>query len=120
MKRSYWIEHKGKRIVFIDFSNATAGQVDEAIAQARPIIAGEAPRSVLCLVETHGTKFTLDIGQAVKRFTAHNNPFVKMTAVVGVDGVQQVLVNSVIVFTRRRNLVVKKSREEALDFLVSQ
>ncbi len=120
MKRAYWIEHKRKKILFIDFSNTNAEGVNEAIAEAKPIIAGEAPQSVLCLVETHGTPFALDIGQAIKQFTQHNKPFMKMTAIVGVDGLQQVLLNSAIVFSRRKNLVVRESREKALDFLVSQ
>jgi len=120
MKRSYWIEHKGRKIFFIDFSNTNLDGVNEAIAQAKPVIAGERPQSVLCLVQTHGTKFSLDIGRAVKAFTLHNKPFMKMTAIVGVDGLQQVILNSVIVFTKRSNLVVKRSREEALEFLAAQ
>ena len=120
MQRSYWIEHKRKKIVFIDFSNTNLDGVNEAIAQAKPIIGGERAHSVLCLVETHGTRFSLAIAQAIKEFTLHNKPFMKMTAIVGVEGLQQVVLNSVIVFTRRTNLVVKSSREEALEFLVSQ
>ncbi len=119
MKRSYWVEHKGRKIVFVDFSNTDIDGVKEAIAQAKPIIAGEPPHSVLCLVETHGSKFSMDVSQAVKDFTMHNKPYIKMTAIVGVDGLQKVILNSVIVFTRRTNLVVKASRQEALDFLVS-
>ncbi len=120
MKRAYRVEHKGKKIVFIDFSNTNVDGVKEAIAQAKPIISSQPPRSALCLVETHGTKFSLDIGQAVREFTLHNKPFVKMTAIVGVDGLQQVILNSVIVFSRRTNLVVKRSRDEALEFLAAQ
>ncbi len=120
MKRSYWIEHKRKKIVFVDFSNTDLEGVKEAIAQAKPIIAGEPAHSVLCLVETHGSRFSLEISQVVKEFTLHNKPFIKMTAIVGVEGLQKVILNSVIVFTRRNNLVVKQSRQEALEFLVSQ
>lgn len=120
MKRSYWIEHKGRQIVFVDFSNTDINGVNDAIAQAEPIIAGEPQRSVLCLVETYGSKFSMEVSHAIKAFTMHNKPYIKMTAIVGVDGLQKVILNSVIVFTRRSNLVVKPSREEALDFLASQ
>ncbi len=120
MARSYWLEHRGKKIVFVDFSNTDHAGVCQAIAEAGPIIAGEPPHSVLCLVETFGTKFSLDISKDVKAFTLHNKPFIKMTAIVGVEGLQKVILNSVIVFTKRNNLVVKNSRAEALDFLVSQ
>jgi hypothetical protein len=119
MTRSYWMEHKGKKIVFVDFSQTDIDGVKEAIAQATPIIAGEPKQSVLCLVETFGSKFSMEVSQAVKEFTMHNKPYIKMTAIVGVDGLQKVILNSVIVFTRRHNLVVKPSRPEALDFLAS-
>src|SRR5512142_101647 len=117
MKRSYWIEHKGRRIVFIDFAHTDLEGVYQAIEDAKPIIASQPHGSVLCLVETMGTPFSMDVSQAMKEFTMHNKPFMKMTALVGVDGLQKVIFNAVIVFTRRHNLVVKQSREEALDFL---
>ncbi len=120
MKRSYWLEHKGKRILFIDFAHTDLSGITEAISQAKPAIEGEPRHSVLCLVETHGTRLSVPIGQAIMSFTLHNKPFMKMTAIVGVDGLQQVILNSAIIFTKRTNLIVKKSREEALDFLVAQ
>ncbi len=120
MKRSYWIEHKGRKIVFIDFSNTTIEGVNQAITEAKPIISSQAHGSVLCLVETHGTPFSMDVSALMKEFTMHNKPYMKMTALVGVDGLQKVILNAVIVFTRRHNLVVKSNRQEALDFLASQ
>ncbi len=120
MKRSYWIEHRGKKIVFVDFSNSDVDGIRQAIADAKGLIASEPPLSVLCLVETTGTSFSFDISQAIKEFTLHNKPFIKMTAIVGVEGLQKVVLNSVIVFTKRKNLVTKGSRAEALDFLVAQ
>ena len=120
MKRSYWIEHDGKKIVFVDFSRTDLEGVKQAIAEAKPIIAGEPRHSVLCLVETFGSKFSPDVAEAVKDFTLHNKPYIKMTAIVGVEGLQKVILNSVIVFTRRKNLVTRASRADALTFLVSQ
>ena len=118
MKRSSWMSHKGKRILFINFADTKVDGVNEAIAEAKPMISSQPPESVLFLVDTTGTSFSLDISSAVKEFTMHNKPFMKMTALVGVEGLQKIILNSVIMFTKRRNLVVKNSREEALDWLV--
>ncbi len=120
MQRSYWVEHKGKKIVFVDFANTDADGVNEAIAQAKAIIGRETPHSVLCLVETQGTKLSIAIGRAVTAFIQHNKPYIKMTTVVGTDRVQEVLLSSAIVLTKRTNLVVKRSRTEALAYLVAQ
>ncbi len=120
MKRSYCLEHQGKRIVFVDFSHTDFRGITQAIAEAEPLIAGQPPASVLCLVETFGTGFSFEISQAIKEFTLRNKPFMKMTAIVGLEGLQKIVLNSVIVFTKRKNLVTKGSRTDALDFLVAQ
>ncbi len=120
MKRSYWMEHRGRKIVFVDFARTDVAGVKQAISEAKPLIAAEPPLSVLCLVETFDTAFSFEISQAIKEFTLHNKPFMKMTAIVGVEGLQKIVLNSVIVFTKRKNLVTRGSRAEALDFLVSQ
>lgn len=120
MKRSYWIEHRGRKIVYVDFSNTDLAGVVQAIAEAKPLIAGEPPHSVLCLVETPGTRFSKDVADVVREFTEHNKPFIRMTALVGIEGLQKIALNSVFVFTRRKNIVMKGSRAEALDFLVAQ
>lgn len=62
---------------------------------------------------------TLEISDLLKMFTLKNKPFIKMTAISGLAGVQKVVLNAIIMFTKRDNLVVKKDREEVLDFLVS-
>ena len=43
----------------------------------------------------------------------------KMTALVGVEGLQKVIYFAVLTFTKRTNIVLKNSRPEALDWLVS-
>ncbi len=120
MKRSSWINYNGKKILFIDFANAKVDGVNDAIAEAKPMISSQPPKSVLCLVDTTGTSFSLDISSAVKEFTMHNKPFMKMTAIVGVEGLQKIILTSVIMFTKRDNLIVKNSRQEALDWLSQQ
>jgi hypothetical protein len=42
----------------------------------------------------------------------------KMTAVIGLEGLQTVMLNAIMMFTRTKKVAVKNSKEEALDFLV--
>ena len=120
MAGTQWISHRGKKILLIDFSRSEIEQIEDTISQAKPIIAREPAMSVLCLVDTTESKFDIKISQALQEFSAHNKPYMKMTALVGVEGLQKVIYFAVLTFTKRKNLVMKNSREEALDFLVSQ
>jgi hypothetical protein len=43
-----------------------------------------------------------------------------MTAVIGVEGLKQIIFNSFLAFTKRKNLVLKNSEEEALEWLIKQ
>ena len=43
-----------------------------------------------------------------------------MTAIIGVEGLKLIIFNSLLAFTKRKNLILKNTKEEALDWLVSQ
>jgi hypothetical protein len=56
----------------------------------------------------------------VKEFTKHNEPYMKITALIGVEGIKKVIYDAVLLFTKRKNLILKNSKEEALDWLAEQ
>lgn len=119
MAGAQWIIHKRGGILLIDFSNSDIKAINSTIAQAKSLIAAEPPLSILCLVETTGSIFDIEISKAIQAFSEHNKPYMKMTALVGVEGLQKVIYNGVPVFTKRTNIVLKSSQPEALDWLVS-
>jgi hypothetical protein len=119
MARGEVITYKDARIVHFDLSHATLKEVEQAIAEGGPFVWGQPPKSVFCWVNTEGTIMTQEISSALKMFTLKNKPYVKMTAISGIGGVQKVVLSAIIMFTKRDNLVVKNTKEEALDFLAS-
>ena len=54
----------------------------------------------------------------MKDFAAKNSPYIKGSAVVGVEGIQMVLLQTVI-FATRREIKVFSSLDAAKDWLVS-
>jgi hypothetical protein len=119
LPRTEVITHNNARIVHFDLSHATLQQIEQAIAEGAPLVQEQPANSVLCWVNTEGTTMTKEISDVLKMFTLKNKPYVKMTAITGLAGVQKVVLSAIIIFTKRDNLVVKNSREEALDFLAS-
>jgi hypothetical protein len=120
MARTKWVDHRGKKIFFVDFAKTDAAGVKEAIEEAKPVISRQAERSLLCLVDATATKFSLEISDLIKEFTMHNKPYMNVTAIIGIAGITKVVLNTAIAFTKRDNLIVKNSLEEALDFLAAK
>ena len=114
-----WVSHKGKRVFLIDFSRSDITAINATIAQAKPLITSEPQLSILCLVDTTDSKFDIEISKTLQNFSEHNKPYIKMTALVGVEGLQKVIYYGVLMFTKRTNLMLKNSRGEALDWLAA-
>lgn len=115
-----FIDYKGKRICHIDLIGADLSAVNNIIAQAKPMIAKQPPASVLTLTDATGLHISPEISTALKEFAAHNKPYVKAGAVVGIEGIRRVAFNALLVFTGRRNLHLCEGLQKAKDWLAEQ
>ncbi|MGB5218106.1 MAG: hypothetical protein WBN66_07390 [Smithella sp.] len=79
--------------------------------------ANEPLNSVLCLCNVTGGKTNTEINQAVKGLVKFIDPYSNKVAVIGLEGLQKILFNSVMMFTKTKKVTTKNSREEALDSL---
>ncbi len=117
--RVKFIEHKGKKILHLDFSQARADEVIHIIRKAKDVIAAQPANSIRTLTDVTDLKFNTDASEAMKEFASHNKPFVTAAAVVGVTGLKRIIYNAVVKFSGR-NLVVFDSHGQAKDWLVEQ
>jgi hypothetical protein len=115
------ITYKGKRIVFNDFSNSANEEILATMKEAVELIRTQPPESVYVITDTGGSSmYNKEIAAEFKEFVAGNKPFVKMSVVVGIDGIKKVLYDAVILFSRRKNLILMNSIDEAKEFLSKQ
>ena len=121
MPGSSVITHKGKRIVFNDFADATTEEIIATIKQAEELIRTQPPESVYIITDTSGkSMYNKETAAAFKEFVAGNKPYVKMSVVIGLDGIKKVLYDAVILFSKRKNLITMNTLEEAKEFLAKQ
>lgn len=121
MSQTKFIEHKGKRILLMDFSNThDKEQVMQTVKDTVKLSEKEPLDSVYGFVDITGSSFDTDIAQALKELAKLNKPYMKISAVAGVTGIKMVIYRSIIYFSGRKNIIVKNSREEALDWLAQQ
>lgn len=117
MERVRFVNHKGKNILLLDFSNCTCEEVLRIIEESRKIIEAQPERSLLTLTNVEDAHFDSRVVEAMKDFTVHNKPYVRKGAVVGVTGLRRIIYDAVMRFSGR-NLPSFDDLEKAKDWLV--
>ena len=117
-ERIRFIDHQGKRVLLVDFSNCSANEVEET-ARAVPDYVTMQPRgSVLVLTDFTGAAFDRDALRAMKEAAVFDKPFVKKSALIGTEDLPASFYDELRSFSRRE-LLIFKTREEALNWLVA-
>ena len=117
MKRVDTIIHKGKKIIYVDLSDAKPTDIFESLKVATKTVSAEPLKSVNILTNVHNATYNQEIANAIKKFVSGNTPYIKASAIIGAEGIRNVLLNTVS-FMTRREIKSHKSREEALNWLV--
>ena len=113
------ITYKGKDILLADCSYCTAAEV-EGISRLVPSYVTTQPKdSVLMLADFTGADINRDTVTEIKRDAVFNRPHVKRSAWVGTEAIPRVFFEHIKVFSQR-DLPAFKTREEAMEWLVSE
>jgi hypothetical protein len=121
MDRVRFVEHKGKRIVFLDFVGIT--DLEQGL-----IAVGEATRFIgalpvggdtVTLTDVTDTRYDRKIVEAFKEMTAKNRPIVKVAAIVSNSSLHRAAIGMIALLSRRK-LEVFDSRAQAFDRLATQ
>lgn len=118
-ERIRFITHKGQRVLLVDVSHCSAAELAR-IARLVPASTVTEPRgSVLLLADFTGTEFDKDTVEILKQATVFDRPHLKRSAWVGVETLPHVFYENIKSFSRR-DLPTFKTRDEALEWLVSE
>ena len=109
---------QGKRVLLVDFSNCSANEVEEIARSAPDYITVQPCGSVLVLTDFTGAAFDRDALWAMKETAVFDKPFVKKSALIGTDDLPASFCDELKSFSRRE-LVIFKTREEALEWLAA-
>jgi len=119
MERIQFVRHNGKEILLLDFSRCTAKDALVIIDEAAATIRTRPQQSLLTLADVTDMRFDNTLNQRMKEFTAHNKPYVKAAAVVGVTGLKKILFQAVMTFSKRK-IHAFDDREAAKAWLITQ
>ena len=118
-QRVNFITHKNKRILLIDFTGVMPEDHTPIVARIKSMVSNEPKGSALTIIDATGMRLGLKMAQSLKDLANEDKPYVRASAVVGVDGPLGLLMEGVEKFSGR-TFQRHASREQALDWLASQ
>ena len=118
MERVRFVTHRGKRVLLIDHTGATADEMRSTMDQVENIVTSEPPNSLLTLSDFTGAQFDKTLADRMKVVAAKDRPHVRRAALVGAESMPDVYFRNLESFSAR-HFPKFKTREEALDWLTS-
>lgn len=120
MKQPEIIYHKGKTILYLDFTNMKdKAEIMKLEDDGVTYIRKQPLNSVLTLTNMEGMFFNNELKKYFEEAVKGNAPYVKSGAVIGLTGLISVMYNAFVAVTGR-NIKSFKSKEEALDYLAGK
>ena len=102
--RSKWIEHKGKKIFFQDFSNLyyDTEAIKRELEQVQAEVLTHPKDSLLILSDFRGTNITSELMPIMNEASAKTKDHAHKTAVLGVTGIKRALADLLTSFTGQK------------------
>ena len=118
MDRVRFIEHRGQRVLLLDYSGLRDEQeLLEMIEVRTELVSHEPPGSVLTLADLTGAQITRQTMQRIKEANVLDRPFVRRAALVGAETLSPKGALEAIGTFAAKQWGRFTTREEALDWL---
>jgi len=115
--RVQFIEHRGQKIMLIDFSHCESQQIQQIVNEVQEEVSDHARGSVLTLADFTGAQVDKAAATRIKEALALDRPYVKRSAWVGTESLPKVFYENFKTFSQR-DFPTFATREEAMDWLV--
>jgi hypothetical protein len=117
-ERLRFIKHKGHTILFIDFRGCEPKEMLLLLDQIKSTVGRHAPGSLRILSDFAGSHFDKQVATRAKEVLVLDRPYVKKSAWIGTETLPHVYYENFKSFSQRE-LPTFKTREEALDWLIT-
>lgn len=116
MAQLQWLNHQGKKVLLLDFSQHTGVRVEQLAREVQQVITAQRPESVLVLADFTGVTFTQQMVKEIAKAASADRRYVVRTAWVGAESLPPAWLNW-IRDASGRDIRRFATREKALEFL---
>lgn len=119
MDRLHSLTHNGKRVLMMDCSGCNPDELIAVFDEVEELVAQESDRTLLIVADFTGAHFNKQAADRMKVVAAKDRAHVHRAALVGAEAIGDVYLREMESFSARKFLAFS-TREEALDWLVSE
>lgn len=102
MGRCIFIEAHGVKVFYIDFTNLQSEHEIEAVLyESKSVIRSQPQKSMVNLANIEGMHFNNRIKELFVEYVKGNAPYVRHSAIVGVNGLKRIVFNGVMKLSGR-------------------
>jgi hypothetical protein len=114
-------DHAGKKFIYYDVSHFRHNaQFREFVAYAREVIQKHPKdNSLFSITNIEGVLYDSETKTIVAEWMDFNRPYVRQGAVIGLDGIKRIMVNSILKMSGRNNMKFFRTRDEAVEWLAA-
>jgi hypothetical protein len=114
-------EYEGKKFIHYDLSNfKNNSQFREFIAYAKTVIQRYSrDNSLFSITNIEGVLYDSETKTIIAEWMDFNRPYIRQGAVVGLDGIKRIMVNSILKMSGRGNMKFFRTRDEAVQWLAA-
>jgi hypothetical protein len=117
--RVYWIEHKGKKILFADYKDIDLEEIEDVLKKLQIEYEPHPQKSVLDMTDVTNANYDRKTWKTFNEYGKLAEPYIKASAVVGITKPQKIMLKAYQVVTRQK-VKAFDSFEEAKNWLVEQ
>jgi hypothetical protein len=115
-----WKTYHGKQVLYCDYSGLNTAQMIKLLYETCEIMK-KTPEKMPLLTSFENTTVTSEFMNEVKRLGKEVISVKAMkTALLGVHGIREIMVQGYILFTSEKNLKIFQTEQAALDWVVSE
>ena len=119
MERFEEFTRGSKKFIYIDFSGLkTDDDFLAAIKTVEPIIAKYPEHSLYTITNIADIRFDTRSKEIVANYIGNNAPYIKHGAIIGVDGIKKIMLNSIFQLSGRKNLIFAFTKDKAIELLL--
>lgn len=96
-----FVEHNGKKILYVNFSNMKKEDIPTYMEEAKRLLLPNPPGSVLFLANVYKMSFDKATVKNFVEFFKFTKTYTKRTAVIGLDTLKKMLYEAVLVISGR-------------------